>query len=108
MVRRTHPAPARVAGDGVGADCARNRGTRVVSRGGWVDVAGLSAGVDAQWPWPGTSERKLLVKGSNLRCGPTKQVELLVEPCVRANGASVSVCACKPVQAACVSWLSHL
>ena len=34
-------------------------------------------------PWPGTRFIKDRVKGSYMRCGPMKQVALLVEPCAR-------------------------
>ena len=65
--------PACVSGDRVGAEAARASGARgeCGRRRKQRVTLGLSAA--AHWPWPGTSDIKLLVNGSYLRWGPAQR-----------------------------------
>jgi hypothetical protein len=48
---------------------------------------GMASG--PKWPWPGMSSWYWLEKGLNLRCGPTKQRPLFIEPASRWVGQLV-------------------
>lgn len=46
---------------------------------------GMASG--PKWPCPGESSKNVDDHGEYTRCGPTKQSELLTEPCGGCNGA---------------------